>query len=49
MRILVSEELLEKLAKGKVKYVRNGKIKLGRWKLKKKIGEFVGCKSETKD
>jgi len=46
-KVLISEEFLRMLAEGKVKYVKEGKIKLGRWILKAKIGDFIGCKSKT--
>ncbi len=48
-RIIVSEYLLEMLAKGKVKYVKDKKIKLGRWILKDKVGEFIGSESKAKN
>ena len=48
VRVLVSEDLLEKLTKGEVKYVKEGRIRLGRWRLGRKIGVLIGCESETK-
>jgi len=48
-KVLISEEFLRMLAEGKVKYVEEEKIKLGRWILKEKIGDFIGCKGEVED
>lgn len=45
-RILVSERLLKMLAEGKVRYVEGARIKLGRWILGRKLGEFIGCEGE---
>jgi len=47
-RILISEDSLEILTEGKIKNVEKRKIKLGRWILKEKIGEFIGYKSKIK-
>jgi len=47
-RVLVSEELLKMLAEGKVRYVEGARLKLGRWVLGRKLGEFIGCKGEGK-
>jgi len=44
-KILISEEALRKIAKGKIKYTGK-KIKPGRWILKEKIGDFIGSKSK---
>ena len=41
-KVVVSERMLEMLAKGNVRYVKDKKIRLGRWILKDKIGEFIG-------
>ena len=48
-KILVSKEFLAMVAAGKVRYVEGPKIRLGRWVLKKKKGEFIGCESKDKD
>jgi len=47
-RVLVSEGLLKMLAEGKVIYVEGARLKFGRWVLGRKLGEFIGCKSEGK-
>ena len=45
----INKKELEKLLKeGKVVYVPFKKIKFGRWILKEKIGDFIGCKSKIK-
>jgi hypothetical protein len=46
-RILVSEEVLRMLSEGRARYVGGARIKLGRWVLGRKIGDFLSCKSEA--
>ncbi len=48
-KILVSKEFLAMVAAGKVRYVEGPRIRLGRWVLKKRKGEFIGCEGEDKD
>ncbi|MCD6084928.1 MAG: hypothetical protein J7J20_05235 [Desulfurococcales archaeon] len=48
-KVLVSREFLAMVAAGKVRYVEGPKIRLGRWVLKKKKGEFIGCEGEDKN
>lgn len=44
----VNEKELEKLfEEGRIIYTPFKKIKIGRWILKEKIGDFIGCKSKT--
>lgn len=45
--IRVSEETLRKLSEGKAKYVEGYKLKFGRWILREKVGELIGCKGEA--
>lgn len=45
--VRVSEETLRKLSEGEAKYVEEPRLKFGRWVLKEKVGEFIGCKSEA--
>ncbi len=47
-KVLISKELLEMIAEGKVKRPEKRRLKLGRWILKEKIGVFIGSKSEDK-
>lgn len=35
------------LSEGKARYVEDVRLKLGRWILGRKLGEFIGCKSEA--
>ncbi len=49
VKIVIDKEKLEMLAQGKIKYQPDKKIKFGRWILKEKIGETIGCKSENED
>jgi|GEM_PF-1758362 len=46
-RILISEEVLKMLSEGRARYAGDARIKLGRWVLGRKIGDFLGCKSEA--
>jgi len=48
-RVLVSEEFLAMVAAGRVRYVEGPRIRLGRWVLKERKGEFIGCEGEGKD
>ncbi len=36
------------LAEGKLRYVEGTRIKLGRWILVRKLGEFIGCEGRGK-
>jgi len=45
--IRVSEETLRRLSEGKAKYIEGYKLKFGRWILKEKVGELIGCKGEA--
>ena len=45
---IIRKELEELLKEGRIVYVPHKKMKFGRWILKEKIGDFIGCKGEAK-
>lgn len=44
---VVDKEVDELVRKGKMKYALYKRIKFGRWILKEKIGDFIGCKGKV--
>ena len=43
----INIEIRKLVEKGRIKYTMHEKIKIGRWILGEKIGEFIGCKGKV--
>jgi len=43
----INIEIRKLIDEGKIKYTLHEKIKIGRWILGEKIGEFIGCKGRV--
>ncbi|RLE84563.1 MAG: hypothetical protein DRJ96_08770 [Thermoprotei archaeon] len=46
-RVLVPKKVLEDLVEKKVKYLKGGKLRLGRWILKKRAGVLIGSEGKA--
>lgn len=45
---VIDREVEKLIREGKIKYAPHKKIKFGKWILKEKIGDFIGCKGKAK-